>query len=164
MSEGLTIGTERADAEALPFPDDHFDVVFSTFGVMFAPNQEGASAELVRACRPGGRMGLANWTPSGFIGQMFKTVGRYVSPPAGVRPPVERGDDARLRELFGNDIEALAVQRRQFVFRYRSAEHLLETFRTYYGPILKAFAAVDDADRAALEHDLIALANQHNTS
>ena len=162
--EGLTIDTERADAEALPFPDDSFDVVLSTFGVMFAPNQDRASSELVRACRPGGRIGLANWTPSGFIGQMFKTVGRYVSPPAGVRPPVEWGDEARLRDLFGSDIESLVVQRRQFVFRYRSAEHLLETFRTYYGPILKAFSAVDDAARSALERDLLALANEYNTS
>jgi SAM-dependent methyltransferase len=163
-SEGLTIDTERADAEALPFPDGSFDVVLSTFGVMFAPNQEQASAELVRACRPGGRIGLANWTPSGFIGQMFKTVGRYVPPPAGVRPPVAWGDEARLRELFGNEIQALSVQRRQFVFRYRSAEHWLDSFRTYYGPTLKAFSTLDDAARAALERDLLNLANDHNTS
>ncbi len=163
-SEGLTIDTERADAEALPFPDGSFDVVLSTFGVMFAPNQEQASAELVRACRPGGRIGLANWTPSGFIGQMFKIVGRYVPPPAGVRPPVAWGDEDRLRELFGSDVQSLAVHRRQFVFRYRSAEHWLDTFRAYYGPTLKAFSAVDDAARAALERDLLALANECNTS
>ena len=163
-SEGLTIDTERADAEALPFGDGSFDVVLSTFGVMFAPNQERAAAELVRACRPGGRIGLANWTPSGFIGQMFKTVGRYVPPPAGVRPPVEWGDEARLRELVGNDVESLSVRRRQFVFRYRSPEHWLETFRTYYGPTLKAFSAVDDAARTALERDLLALAKEWDTS
>jgi SAM-dependent methyltransferase len=163
-SEGLTIDTERADAEALPFPDGGFDAVLSTFGVMFAPDQERAAAELVRACRPGGRIGLANWTPSGFIGQMFKTVGRHVSPPAGVRPPVEWGDEARLRELFDTDIESLAIHRRQFIFRYRSAEHMLETFRTYYGPILKAFAAVDDGARVALERDLLALLREYNTS
>jgi SAM-dependent methyltransferase len=135
--EGLTIRTERADAEALPFPDASFDVVLSTFGVMFAPNQEQASAELVRACRAGGRIGLASWTPSGFIGQMFKTVGRYVPPPAGVRSPVAWGDEAHLRELLGADVQSIAVQRRQFVFRYRSAEEWLEAFRTYYGPTLK---------------------------
>ena len=162
--EGLTIDTERADAEALPFPDGAFDVVLSTFGVMFAPNQEGASSELVRACRPGGRIGLANWTPSGFIGQLFKTVGRYVPPPAGVRPPVAWGDEGRLRELFGDDVQSLAVHHRQFVFRYRSAEHWLDTFRTFYGPLFKAFAAVDDAARAAFEQDLLALAHEHNTS
>ncbi len=163
-SEGLTIDTRQADAEALPFPDGGFDVVLSTFGVMFAPNQEQATAELIRACRPGGRIGLANWTPSGFIGHMFNTVGRHVSPPAGVRPPVAWGDEARLRELFGNDVRSLAVRRRQFVFRYRSPEHWLDTFRTYYGPMFKAFSAVDGADRAALERDLLALANECNTS
>jgi 2-polyprenyl-3-methyl-5-hydroxy-6-metoxy-1,4-benzoquinol methylase len=163
-SDGLTIETQQADAEALPFPDGSFDVVLSTFGVMFSPNQEQASAELVRTCRPGGRIGLANWTPSGFIGHVLKTVGRYVSPPMGVRPPVVWGDETRLRELFGNDIQSLAVHRRQFVFRYRSAQHWLDTFRTYYGPVLKAFAAVDDAARAALERDLLALANEGNTS
>ncbi|HVM14143.1 MAG TPA: hypothetical protein VM287_07415, partial [Egibacteraceae bacterium] len=113
---------------------------------------------------PGGRIGLANWTPAGFIGRMFKTVGRYVPPPAGVLPPVLWGDEDRLRELFGDDVESLAVNRRQFVFRYRSAEHWLDTFRTYYGPTLKAFSAVDDAARAALEGELLALANEANTS
>jgi SAM-dependent methyltransferase len=162
--EGLTIKTERADAEALPFPDDSFDVVLSTFGVMFTPNQEQASAELLRVCRPGGRIGLANWTPSGFIGQMFKIVGRYVAAPAGVRPPVAWGDEARLRELFGDDVQSVAVDRRQFVFRYRSAAHWLDTFRTYYGPTLKAFAAVDDETRPELERELLALASEHNTS
>ncbi len=163
-SEGLTIDTEQADAEALPFPDGSFDAVLSTFGVMFAPDHERAAAELVRACRPGGRIGLANWTPSGFIGHMFKTVGRYVPPPAGVRSPVAWGDEDRLRELFGDDVQSLAVHRRQYVFRYRSAEDWLDTFRTYYGPVLKAFAATDAADRAALERDLLALANECNTS
>ena len=163
-SEGLIVDTEQADAEALPFADGRFDVVLSTFGVMFTPNQERAAAELVRACRPGGRIGLANWTPSGFIGQMFKTVGRYVPPPAGVRPPVGWGDEARLRELFGNDVRSIAVDRRQFVFRYRSPEHWLDTFRMYYGPTLKAFSAVEDAARAALERDLLDLANECNTS
>ncbi|MDQ4069410.1 MAG: class I SAM-dependent methyltransferase [Actinomycetota bacterium] len=163
-SEGLTIDTEQVDAEALPFPDGSFDVVLSTFGVMFAPDQERAAAELVRACRPGGRIALANWTPSGFIGHVFKALGRYVSPPPGVRPPVAWGEEARLRQLFGNDVQSLAFHRRQFVFRYRSAEHWLETFRTYYGPMLKAFSTVDDAARAALERDLLAVANDHNTS
>jgi SAM-dependent methyltransferase len=163
-SEGLVIATERADAEALPFADGDFDVVLSTFGVMFAPNQDRAASELVRVARPGGRIGLANWTPAGFIGQMFKTVGRHVSPPAGVRPAVEWGDEDRLRELFGNDVESLAADRRHFVFRYRSAQHLVDTFRTYYGPVLKAFAAVDEATRPALERDLLALAEEFNTS
>jgi SAM-dependent methyltransferase len=161
--EGLTIETREADAEALPFPDAGFDVVLSTFGVMFSPNQEQAAAELLRVCRPGGRIGLANWTPAGFVGQMFKTVGRHVPPPAGVRPPVEWGTEPRLAELFGPEVE-LAVTRRHFVFRYRSAQHWLDTFRTYYGPTLKAFGAVDDEVWTELEHDLLALAAESNTS
>ncbi|MFP5317044.1 MAG: methyltransferase domain-containing protein [Acidimicrobiia bacterium] len=163
-SEGLLIETRQADAEALPFPDGSFDVVLSTFGVMFTPNQEQAAAELLRACRPGGRIGLANWTPSGFIGQMFKTVGRHVPPPPGVRPPLGWGDEARLGELFGDGVRSLAVNPRQFVFRYRSAEHWLDTFRTYYGPVLKAFSALDDGARAALERDLLDLATEWNSS
>jgi SAM-dependent methyltransferase len=163
-SDGLTIDTQQADAEALPFPDGSFDAVLSTFGVMFTPNQEQAAAELLRAVRPRGRIGLANWTPSGFIGQLFKTIGGYVSPPPGVRSPLLWGDETRLHELFGSDVQYLDTTQRQFVFRYRSAQHLVDTFRTYYGPMLKAFAAVDEADRPALERDLLALADRFNTS
>ena len=162
-TEGLPLETRQADAEDLPFPDDAFDVVLSTFGVMFSPNQERAAAELVRVCRPGGRIGLANWTPTGFVGQMFKTVGRHVPPPAAVASPVGWGTEARLRELFGTDA-TLDVQPRHFVFRYGSAQHWLDTFRTYYGPTLKAFAALDDAARADLEQELLALAEGFNTS
>ena len=162
--EGLTIDTRQADAEALPFADDSFDVVLSTFGVMFTPNPERSAAELLRVCRPGGRIGLANWTPTGFVGQMFKIVGSYVPPPAGVASPLAWGTDARLAELFADATQTLDVQRRQFVFRYRSASHWLDTFRAFYGPTLKAFAAVDDAARDDLERDLLALAEQANTS
>jgi len=163
-AEGLTIDVKEADAEALPFADATFDVVLSTFGVMFTPDHVGAAAELTRVCRPEGRIGLANWTPEGFIGQMFKIVGRYAPPPAGVRSPLEWGTESRLAELFGTDVQALEVQRRNFVFRYRSAEHWLDTFRTYYGPTYKAFAALDAAGQSAFEHDLLALANEHNTA
>jgi SAM-dependent methyltransferase len=163
-SEGLTIDVREADAEALPFGDGTFDVVLSTFGVMFTPNQEQAANELVRVCRPGGRIGLANWTPDGFIGQMFKIVGRYVPPPAGIRSPLEWGTQGRLSELFTNDPRSLRTEQRQFVFRYRSAEDWLETFRTYYGPTYKAFGALDHAGRAAFAQDLLALANEYNTS
>ncbi|MEX2100289.1 MAG: class I SAM-dependent methyltransferase [Acidimicrobiia bacterium] len=163
-AEGLTIDLKEADAEALPFADATFDVVLSTFGVMFTPNQERAAAELTRVCRPGGRIGLTNWTPEGFVGQMFKIVGRYAPPPAGVRSPLDWGTEARLAELFGADVRTLDVQRRHFVFRYRSAEHWLDTFRHYYGPTHKAFAALDDAGQVAFEHDLLTLANEHNTS
>jgi len=163
-AEGLTIDVREADAEALPFADATFDVVLSTFGVMFTPDQERAATELLRVCRPGGRIGLANWTPDGFVGQMFKVVGRYAPPPAGVRSPLEWGTEPRLAELIGANVRSLGVQRRHFVFRYRSAEHWVDVFRRYYGPIHKAFAALDDAGQVAFEHDLLTLANEHNTS
>lgn len=164
-SEGLTIETRQADAEALPFPDASFDVVLSTFGVMFSPDQERAATELLRVCRPGGRIGLANWTPTGFVGQMFKIVGRYAPPPAGVASPLAWGTEPRLAELFGGATTAVDAEPRHFVFRYRSAQHWLDTFRTYYGPMLRAFAAVEDDDaRAALEHDLLDLADRCDTS
>jgi len=151
-----------ADAEALPYPDASFDVVLSTFGVMFAPNQERSASELLRVVRSGGRIGLANWTPTGFIGQMFKVVGGYVPPLAGVRSPLEWGTEARLVELFPD--ATVETTTKQFVFRYRSAHDWVNTFRTYYGPTHKAFAALDDARRASFERDLIALADAHNTS
>ena len=163
-AEGVTIATREADAEALPFAGGSYDVVLSTFGVMFAPNQEQAAAELVRVVRPGGRIGLANWTPDGFVGQMFKIVGRYVPPPAGIRSPLEWGSEPRLRELFSSGVHSVAVHRRDFVFRYRSAEHWVDVFRKYYGPTHKAFAALDTKDQVALERDLVALANAHNSS
>jgi SAM-dependent methyltransferase len=163
VAEGLAIECREADAEALPFADESFDVVLSTLGVMFTPNQEQAAAELLRVCRPGGRIGLANWTPGGFVGQMFKVVGRYVPPPAGVRSPLEWGTEGRLAELFGDDAK-LEIQPRHFVFRYRSAAEWLNVFRAFYGPTNKAFAAVDDEAASSFEHDLLALADTHNTS
>jgi ubiquinone/menaquinone biosynthesis C-methylase UbiE len=163
-SEGLTIEVREADAEALPFADETYDVVVSTFGVMFTPNQERSASELLRVTRPGGRIGLTNWTPEGFIGQMFKIVGGYVAPPPGVRSPLQWGTEDRLVELFGDNVQSLYAQRREFVFRYRSAEHWLDTFRTYYGPTYKAFGALDDEGQANFERDLLTLANEHNTS
>src|SRR3954452_25544485 len=143
-----------ADAERLPFAEASFDAVVSTFGVMFAPDQATAAAEMLRVCRPGGRIGMANWTPEGFIGQVFRTIGKHVPPPAGVKSPALWGTEQRLRELFGNGISELKANRRTFVFRYRSPAHFLEIFRTYYGPMLKAFAALDQAGQAALAGDL----------
>jgi ubiquinone/menaquinone biosynthesis C-methylase UbiE len=162
-ADGLEIAFREADAEALPFQDAAFDVVVSTFGVMFTPSQERAAAELLRVCRPGGRIGLANWTPAGFIGQLFKTIGKYVPPAAGVRSPALWGTRERLTELFGAHATVESVQR-NFVFRYRSPQHWLEVFRTYYGPVLKAFAALDPAGQHALAGDLIALIGQFNRS
>ncbi len=161
-ADGLSVEFREADAEALPFPDASFDAVASTFGVMFTPNQEKAASELVRVCRPGGKIGLANWTPEGFIGQLFKTLGKYLPPPAGVKSPALWGTRARLSELFGAEASGIRAESRNFVFRYRSPQHFLDVFRTYYGPMLKAFAALDAAGKQGLETDLLALIGATN--
>jgi ubiquinone/menaquinone biosynthesis C-methylase UbiE len=160
-AEGLRIDSRIADAEALPFADATFDGVLSTFGVMFTPNPERAAAELVRVCRPGGRIGLANWTPEGFVGQMFKIVGQHFPPPAGVPSPLAWGTDDRMIGLFGADTR-VDLQRVAYSFRYRSAEHWFETFKTYYGPLVKAWAGLDDAGRQSLHDQLVALAEGAN--
>ena len=154
-AERLDIEFREADAEALPFPDGSFDIVVSTFGVMFTPDQDRAAAELIRVCKPGGKIGLANWTPEGFIGQLFKTIGKYVSPPPGARSPALWGTRARIAELFEPHASSIKSAQRNFVFRYRSPEHWLEVFKSYYGPLLKTFAALDaaDADRARTRSD-----------
>jgi SAM-dependent methyltransferase len=151
-----------ADAEALPFKDASFDAVLSTFGVMFAPDQERSASELARVCRPGGRMGLANWTPESLVGQMFKLLGRQLPPPAGVQPPSLWGVETHLRSLFGETAASIAVTRRSFTFRYRSAAHFVDVFRTWYGPLHKAFAALPTEKAAALERDLTDLLNDSN--
>ena len=161
-AEGLPVRFEQADAENLPYSDGSFDVVLSTFGVMFTPDQEKAAAELARVCKPGSRIGLANWTPSSFIGELFKLIGKYLPPPAGVKSPALWGTEERLRELFGNRLGAIEIARKHFVFRYRSPGHWLETFRTFYGPMHKAFGALDAAKQESLAADLIALAGRFN--
>jgi SAM-dependent methyltransferase len=160
-ADGLRLSTQVADAEALPFEDASYDTVLSTFGVMFTPNPTRAAAELIRVCRPGGRIGLANWTPEGFIGSMFKIVGAHVPPPAGVPSPLQWGTEDRLQELFGAEAD-VAVTRRHFTFRYRSAVDFFETFTVYYGPTLKALAALDEAGQASFREQLIALADGAN--
>jgi ubiquinone/menaquinone biosynthesis C-methylase UbiE len=162
-ADRLPVTFQEADAEALPFADASFDVVLSTFGVMFTPNQEKAAGELLRVCRPGGKIGLANWTPDSFIGQMFKVLGKYVPPVAGVAPPSLWGTKARLDTLFGAQA-AVAAESRNFVFRYKSPVHWLEIFRDYYGPVLKAFASLAPEARTALEKDLLALLDKHNVA
>jgi SAM-dependent methyltransferase len=162
-AECLAIEFRQADAEKLPFDDASFDAVLSTFGVMFTPDQEAAARELARVCRPGGKIGLANWTPGGMIGELFKLIGRYVPPPAGVKSPALWGTEERLRELFGDRVNAISATRRHFAFRYRSARHWLDTFRTYYGPMVKTFAALPAPQQGELERDLIALAQRYNT-
>lgn len=161
-AERLAIELREADAEALPFPDGSFDAVVSTFGVMFTPDQDRAAAELVRVCRSGGRIGLANWTPEGFIGQVFKTIGKHVPPPPGVRSPALWGTRARIAELFERHAGSTAATQRDFVFRYRSPEHWLDVFKTYYGPLLKTFAALQPAQQVALRQDLISLVGRLN--
>jgi ubiquinone/menaquinone biosynthesis C-methylase UbiE len=156
-ADGLSVEFREADAEALPFEDGAFDAVVSTFGVMFTPNQDQAAAELTRVCRRGGKIGLANWTPDGFIGQVFKTLGKYLPPPAGVKSPALWGTEARIAEMFGASASDIRSEPRHFMFRYRSPAHFIEVFKTYYGPVLKAFAALDADKQDALERDLLAL-------
>ena len=162
-AEGLSVKFQQADAEALPFADDSFDVVVSTFGVMFTPDQHKAAAELLRVCKPGGRIGLANWTPDGFIGQVFKTLGKYLPPPAGVKSPALWGTREHLVRLFEFEPREMRTEKRVFNFRYRSPEHFMDVFKTYYGPMLKAFAALDPQNQTRLAtdmHDLIARMNR----
>ena len=159
-AENLPLHTQFADAEALPFEDASFDAVVSTFGVMFTPNPAQSAAEMVRVCRSGGRIGLANLTPEGFVGQMFKIVGAHVPPPAGVPSPLGWGTEERLRELLvGTDV---SVERKHFTFRYRSAPHWFETFRDFYGPTFKAWGALGDAGKASFQEQLVALAEGAN--
>jgi ubiquinone/menaquinone biosynthesis C-methylase UbiE len=162
-AERLAVTFKEADAEALPFADESFDIVLSSFGVMFTPRQEQAAGELLRVCRKGGKIGLANWTPEGFIGQLFKTIGQYVPPAPGLKSPALWGRRERLDTLFGAKA-AVAAQNKHFVFRYKSPQHWVEIFRTYYGPVLKAFAALDAEARKALEADLYALIGTSNTA
>lgn len=147
---------EVADAEALPYKDASFDVVLSTFGVMFAPDHQRAAAEILRVCRPGGRIGLASWTPTGFVGDLFRLVARYVPPPSGVQSPLLWGTESHLRALFPG-ISKVEHTVRQFAFRYRSPEHWLDVFRRFYGPIHTAFMKLDVEQAAAFENDLLAL-------
>jgi len=161
-AEGVDVKFQVADAEALPFDDASFDVVLSTFGVMFAPDQAKAAGELARVCRPGGRIGLANWTPESLVGKMFKVLGRWVPPPAGLQPPSLWGVEAHLRDLFGENAAAIALTKKFFNFRYRSAEHFIEVFSTWYGPVHKAFAALPPGAAQSLHRDLVELLDAAN--
>jgi len=162
QAEHLEVTFREADCEALPFDAASFDAVLSTFGVMFAPDHARSAAELLRVCRPGGRIGLANWTPEGFIGQLFKTLGRQLPPPAGTQPPSLWGVESHLQRLFGAGAASIVITRRYFNFRYRSAAHFIETFRAWYGPVQKAFAALPAEGAALLENNLTDLLNSLN--
>lgn len=160
-ADRLEITFREADAESLPFADESFDVVLSTFGVMFTPNHAQAAKELARVCRRGGKIGLANWTPDSFIGHVFKTIGKYIAPAPGTRSPALWGSRAHLTELFAHSV-AIHAESRHFVFRYQSPDHWLQIFRTYYGPVLKTFAALDPVAQAHLESDLRGLVDRFN--
>jgi ubiquinone/menaquinone biosynthesis C-methylase UbiE len=162
-ADGLAVDFIEGDAERLPFGDAEFDAVLSTYGVMFAPDHEQAAHELARVVKPGGRIGLANWTPDGFVGQLLKTVGRHVPPPAGVASPALWGTEAHLGRLFPR-VGAVRATRRDFVFRYQSAAHFIDVFRRFYGPTFKAFGALDPDGQARLAADISELSARFNRS
>jgi ubiquinone/menaquinone biosynthesis C-methylase UbiE len=162
LAEGLPIEFKEADAENLPFSDGSFDTVISTFGVMFTPNQDKAAAELLRVCKSGGQIGLTNWTPDGFIGQLFRTLGKYLPPPAAAKSPALWGTRARLTEMFASGTSWIKTEPRIFNFRYRSPTHFVEVFKTFYGPVLKAFAALDTVHQTRLEKDIYDLIARMN--
>ena len=163
-AEALDVAFRTADAEALPFDSGAFDAVVSTFGVMFAPNQLKAANEMMRVCRYGGKIGMANWKPEGFIGQLFKIIGKHVQPPKGVNSPALWGTDGFINETFGPYASSIAIETRNFIFRYRSPEHFVDFFRTFYGPVHKAFLALDRDGQHALEDDLLITIARFNTA
>jgi SAM-dependent methyltransferase len=163
-AEGLAVRFQEADVEELPFPDASFDVVLSTFGAMFAPDHARTAREMMRVLHSGGRLGMANWTPDGFIGRLFKVIGMHVSPPAGLKSPAMWGSEAYLAELFGAAAANIRCERRNFNFRYRSPSHWVQVFRDYYGPTHKAFAALETAGQQALERDLRTLLTELNVA
>lgn len=162
LAEGLAVEYREADAESLPFDDAQFDNVGSTFGVMFAPDQAAAAAELLRVCKPGGKIGLVNWTPPGFIGQLFKTIGRYLPPPQGVNSPAAWGTRGFIEQHFAHAAQSVEIRSRMFNFRYQSPQHWLDLFRTYYGPVHKAFEALDPIRGERLAQDILNLIEQFN--
>lgn len=161
-AEGLDVDYRFADAEDLPFADGAFDNVVSTFGVMFAPNQAQSAAELVRVCRPGGKIGLVNWTPEGFVGQLFKLIGKYITPPAGVSSPALWGTRPFIDTHFGSATAEITYRAREFNFRFRTPQHWVDVFRRYYGPVHKAFAALDSEQAQQLEADILGLIAEFN--
>ena len=163
-AEGLRVEFIEADAEALPFPDASFDVAMSTFGVMFAPDHVRAANEMLRVVRGGGRIAMANWTPEGFVGQLFKIVGKHLPPPAGLKPAALWGTEDYIRQLFGNEASAIHIERKLFNFRYASAAHMLQIFRDFYGPVHKAFAALSPDAARTLEQEMLQALERLNTA
>ena len=163
-AEGLHADFQVADVEELPFADRSFDVVLSTFGSMFAPDHARTAGEMLRVVRDGGRIGLASWTPTGFIGRLFKVIGAHVPPPAGLQSPALWGTQEHMAELFGTGAAAIRAEKRHFTFRYGSPAHWLRVFRAFYGPTHKAFAALDEAGQQVLQRDILALLEELNTA
>ncbi|MBA3791177.1 MAG: class I SAM-dependent methyltransferase, partial [Rubrobacter sp.] len=163
-AERLEVAFREGDAESIPFPDASFDIVLSTVGVMFAPDQERTAGELLRVCRPGGRIGLANWTPDGFAGELGSLFGSYLPFSPGLKPPVLWGTEGRLRELLGGGVRDLRIARRSFVFRYRSIRHYLEVLQTQLGPTRETFLSLDPAEREGLMRDVVDLIGRFNRS
>ena len=163
-AEGFQIAFQVADAEDLPFDDGSFDVVLSTFGAMFTPDHTRPASEMLRVARHGGRIGLANWTPEGFIGQLFKAVGAYLPPPAGLKSPALWGTEPHIVELFGPQAADIRCVRKMFNFRYKSSSHWIQMFRDFYGPTHKAFAALDAKGQASLVNDIVALLERFNVA
>ncbi|WP_136657652.1 class I SAM-dependent methyltransferase [Nitratireductor sp. XY-223] len=163
-AEGLEIDFEVADAQNLHYPDDSFDGVISTFGVMFAPDQQAAAKEIVRVCKPGGKIALANWTPRGFIGRMCSIIGSHMSASPGFKAPANWGREGWIRDHFEDAAASLSISRRTFIYRYRSPQHFLEFFRTHYGLLHKAFEKAGPRGEKALADDILNLVDAFNTA
>ncbi|MBA3868257.1 MAG: class I SAM-dependent methyltransferase [Chloroflexota bacterium] len=161
-AEQLHVTFKEGDAENIPCTDESFDVVMSTFGVMFAPNQEQAASEMLRVCRPEGLIAMANWVPDGCVGEIFRVIAKYIPPAPGLKPAALWATQDRLTELFGSQTNNIQLTRRSYYFRYRSAQHWVDTFSTYYGPIVKAFGALDTDGKKSLSADLVDILNRHN--
>ncbi len=163
-AEGFAVEYQQADAEALPFPNDSFDNVISTFGVMFTPHQQQSTSELLRVCKPEGKIGLANWTPSSFIGELFKTIGQFTPPPSGLNSPSLWGTEEFVKEHFSPQSQLIRTEKLEYIFRYQSPQHWIDLFREYYGPVHKAFLSLDEEYSNKLEEAIHRLIKRFNVA
>jgi SAM-dependent methyltransferase len=163
-AERLDVDFVEGDAAELPLGDAEFDVVTSVFGAMFSAAQEQAAAELLRVCKPGGRIGMANWVPDGGVGKMFMTIAKHAPPPPGAPSPLRWGTEEGIRELFGDGVTDLRIERKQSRQAFRSADHFLDFFRTYFGPTKVAYERVGPEGEEALTADLLAYLEESNTA
>lgn len=160
-ADGLDIDFQVGDAEDLAFADNTFDAVLSTCGAMFAPDHQKTADELVRVAKPGGKVGMVNWCPDSYVGDLFRAIAAHIPPPPGVTPPGRWGDETYLKELWGDRVE-LSAPRRSFLFRFPNPGHHVDFFAQWYGPTVKAFEAVGDAGRQALRADILDAVARHN--